>query len=65
VLLQAFDNKSDDVGVKFAESAKPRPLIVMMPAAESAILTGWLGLTTGAANPATSGATWDVAQQFS
>jgi hypothetical protein len=51
VLLQALDSKTDDVGVKFAASAKLRPLIVMMPPPESAVLIGSLELTTGAANP--------------
>ena len=50
VVLHAFDNKTDDVGVKLAESAKLSPLIVMMPEPESAILTGRLALTTGAAS---------------
>ena len=52
MVLQAFDNKIDDVRVKFAESAKLMPLIVMMPEPESTILIGRLALTTGAANPA-------------
>ena len=52
VVLQAFDNKIDDVRVKFAESAKLMPLIVMMPEPESTILIGRLALTTGAADPA-------------
>ena len=51
VLLQAFDIKIDAVGVKLAESAKLRPLIVIMPPPESAILIGLLELTTGAAQP--------------
>ena len=51
VLLQALVSKTDDVGVKFAASAKLRPLIVMMPPPESAVLIGSLELTTGAANP--------------
>jgi hypothetical protein len=51
VLLQASDIKIDDVAVKFEESAKLRPLIMMTPPPESAILIGSLELTTGAANP--------------
>ena len=51
MLLQASDIKIDDVGVKFAESAKLKPPIVIMPPPESAILIGSLELTTGAANP--------------
>jgi esterase/lipase superfamily enzyme len=50
VLLQAPDIQIDDVGVKFAESAKLRPPIVMMPPPDSAILIGSLELTTGAAH---------------
>ena len=50
VLLQAPDIHIDDVGVKFAESAKLRPPIVMMPPPDSAILIGSLELTTGAAH---------------
>ena len=51
MLLQASDIKIDDVAVKFEESAKLRPLIMMTPPPESAILIGSLELTTGAANP--------------
>ena len=51
VLLQAPDIQIDDVGVKFAESAKLRPPIVIMPPPDSAILIGSLELTTGAAHP--------------
>ena len=51
MLLQASDIKIDDVAVKFEESAKLRPLIMMTPPPESAVLIGSLELTTGAANP--------------
>ena len=57
VLLQAPDIQIDDVGVKFAESAKLRPPIVIMPPPDSAILIGSLELTTGAAYPTARG-TW-------
>jgi hypothetical protein len=57
VLLQAPDIQIDDVGVKFAESAKLRPPIVIMPPPDSAILIGSLELTTGAACPTARG-TW-------
>jgi hypothetical protein len=55
VLLQAPAIQIDDVGVKFAESAKLRPLIVIMPPPDSAILIGSLELTTGAAHPTARG----------
>ncbi len=57
VLLQAPAIQIDDVGVKFAESAKFKPPIVIMPPPDSAILIGSLELTTGAAHPAARG-TW-------
>jgi hypothetical protein len=57
VLLQAPAIQIDDVGVKFAESAKFKPPIVIMPAPDSAILIGSLELTTGAAQP-TARETW-------
>ena len=57
VLPQAPAIQIDDVGVKFAESAKLRPPIVMMPPPDSAILIGSLELTTGAAQP-TARRTW-------
>jgi hypothetical protein len=50
-VLQAPDSKTDDVGVKFEEPAKLRPVIVMMPLPDSAMLTASQELTTGAANP--------------
>jgi hypothetical protein len=52
VLPQAPAIQIDDVGVKFAESAKLRPPIVIMPPPDSAILIGSLELTTGAAHTA-------------
>ena len=58
MLLQASDIKIDDVAVKFEESAKLRPLIMMTPPPESAILIGSLELTTGAANPTVKEETW-------
>jgi hypothetical protein len=45
----------DDVGVTFAESAKLKPPIAIMPPPDSAILIGSLELTTGAAHPSTRG----------
>ena len=57
VLLQAPDIQIDAVGVKFAEFAKLRPPIVIMPPPDSAILIGSLELTTGAAY-ATARGTW-------
>ena len=57
MLLQAPAIQVDDVGVKFAESAKLKPPIVIMPPPDSAILIGSLELTTGAAYPS-AGRTW-------
>ena len=57
MLLQAPAIQIDDVGVKFAESAKLKPPIVIMPPPDSAILIGSLELTTGAAQPTARG-TW-------
>ncbi len=55
VLLQAAAIQIDDVGVKFAESAKLSPPIVIMPTPDSAILIGSLELATGAAYPTARG----------
>ena len=64
MLLQAPDIQIDDVGVKFAELAKLRPPIVIMPPPDSAILIGSLELTTGAAYPTATG-TWTRAKNGS
>ena len=55
VLKQLSEVVREDVGVKFAESAKLRPPIVIMPPPDSAILIGSLELTTGAAHPTARG----------
>jgi hypothetical protein len=50
VVMQASVIPIDTVGVELVPE-KPRPLMVMMPPVEIAVLIGSLTLSTGAANP--------------